>query len=302
MVIAESTATDGDRPTQPEKQEPAVVITGRGTDVAFNLNENASLQDVIKELDAHLSAQSTLYSQGGISVNTGNRRLTEQEEEEIRRIFRENSGLRISRFVFSGSPVEQEEEKTVDTGQLLSHGHIAEVPKLKFEESPVKRSRKNSTPLVEFSSADLARALNGLSSHGQRTRYRAMVVRGTIRSGETVSHNGDILVLGDVNPGSEIIADGDIIVMGALKGLPHAGASGDSKAAVIALNISAPRLRIGNSEANAPAVNGDGGPAARKKPPADMQPRIAYVRRGIVHVAPFAGRSARYTKGVPYEG
>ena len=129
-----------------------------------------------------------------------------------------------------------------------------------------------------------------------------MVVRSTVRSGESVSHNGDLIVLGDVNPGSEVIADGDIIVMGALKGLPHAGAAGDSKAAIIALEISSPRIRIGNCEADAPANHDIPGARKRKSGSADSQPRIAYVRRGIVYVSPFAGRFARYTKGVPYEG
>ena len=97
------------------------------------------------------------------------------------------------------------------------------------EEPPARRTRQNATPLSDFSSADLARALSGLSSQGQRTRDRALVVRGTIRSGETVEHHGDLVVLGDVNPGSEVLADGDIVVMGSLKGLPHAGAAGDNK-------------------------------------------------------------------------
>lgn len=306
VVIAKSPSTDGERPAEPDKQQPAVLITGRGTDIAFNLNENAPLEEVVKELDVQLEGQSTLFSQGGISVNTGNRRLNDDEEDEIRRIFRDKSGLRISRFVSSSEQSAEADPKAEDAveqpGFLFSNGQVAEVPKLAVEEPPVRRTRNNSTPLAEFSSADLARALSGLSPLGQRTHYRAMVVRGTIRSGETVSHNGDILVLGDVNPGSEIIADGDIIVMGALKGLPHAGAAGDSKAAVIALSISASRLRIGNCEANAPADDSDGSTARWKKHPVDPQPKIAYVRRGTVYVSPFAGRFARYTKGVPYEG
>ena len=306
MVIAKSPSTDGELPAEPEKQHPAVLITGRGTDIAFILNENAPLEEVVKELDTQLAGQSKLFSQGGISVNTGNRRLTDNEEEEIRRIFREKSGLSISRFVSYGEEKAEEPERVKDAADrpslLLSNGPLANVPKLKIEDPPVRRTRQDSSSLDEYSSADLARALSGLSSQSQRTRHRAMVVRGTIRSGESVFHNGDIVVLGDVNPGSEVLADGDIIVMGSLKGLPHAGAGGDSKAAVIALDISAPRLRIGNCEANAPADNDEGGPAKWKKAPADTQPKIAYVRRGTVYVSPFAGRFARYTKGVPYEG
>ena len=239
-----------------------------------------------------------MFSEGGVTVNTGKRTLREDQEEEIRRIFREKSGLKISRFVSSdGQAAEsQPQDSRPPTPKPV------EEPRARVEERPVRRPRRQSTPLAEFSSADLARALSGLSSQGQRNRDHALIVRGTVRSGETVSHPGDLVVLGDVNPGSEVIADGDIIVMGALKGLPHAGASGDSKAAVIALEIAAPRVRIGNCEANSSPADEPSGGRKRKANPADPQPKIAYVRRGIVYVSPFAGRFARYTKGVPYEG
>ena len=274
------------------KRQGAVLIIGRGTDVAFHLDEDSPLDQVTLELDAELAGHSGLFSEGGITVNTGKRTLNEEQEDEIRRIFREKSGLKIARFVSSNqASADRHPEDTLPVRE----------PKPRAVEPPVRRARRTSTPLAEFSSADLARALSGLSSQSQRNRQHAMVVRGTIRSGESVSHSGDLVVLGDVNPGSEVVADGDIIVMGALKGLPHAGAAGDSKAAIIALEIASPRVRIGNCNADAPA-SGDTGSRKRKKETSDNQPKIAYVRRGTVYVSPFAGRFARYMKGVPYEG
>lgn len=295
VVIAESSPAEAESPPKADKQQPAVLIKGRGTEVAFNLDENAPLEDVARELDSQLAGQTTLFSKGGISVNTGNRHLAADEEEEIRRIFREKSGLKIARFISAtGASAERVHD---DVGPLVSQDARPSV----VEEPPVHRTRKNPTPLSEFSSADLARALSGMSPQGQRTRDRALVVRGTIRSGETVQHLGDLVVLGDVNPGSEVLADGDIVVMGSLKGLPHAGASGDNKAAVIALEIACPRVRIGGAEANAP-VSGSVAAKRRKQASTAAQPAIAYIRQGKIHVSPFAGRFARYTKGVPYEG
>ena len=298
MVIAESLAVEAESPQQAAKQQPAVLIKGRGTEVAFNLDENASLEDVARELDSQLEGQTTLFSKGGICINTGNRTLSDEEEEEIRRIFREKSGLKIARFISAaGSSVEEQLDED-DVQQVEASGKKATV-----EEPPVRRSRKSTAPLSEFSSADLARALSGLSSQSQRTRDRALVVRGTVRSGETVEHYGDLIVLGDVNPGSVVLADGDIVVMGSLKGLPHAGASGDNKAAVIALEIAAPRIRIGGAEANANAPASDTSGAKKRKQDSTVpQPKIAYIRQGKIHVSPFVGRFARYTKGVPYEG
>ena len=295
MAVSNPPETPTDGPPQAGKRRGAVLITGRGIDVAFHLDEDIPLDQVALELDAELAGHSALFSKGGITVDTGRRRLSEDQEEEIRRIFREKSGLKVSRFISSDARV-------ADTQTADSDPDGVAVPA--SGQPPARRAGKAPTPLAEFSSADLARALSGLSSRGQRSRDHALVVRATVRSGETVEHDGDLVVLGDVNPGSEILADGDIVVMGSLKGLPHAGASGDNKAAVIALEIAAPRLRIGGAEANAPPPDGVA-PRKRKQESQESigaQPQIAYIRRGTIHISPFVGRFARYTKGVPYEG
>lgn len=71
-----------------------------------------------------------------------------------------------------------------------------------------------------------------------------LMIRKTLRAGQKVIYQGNVVIQGDVNPGSEIIADGDIIVLGALRGIAHAGASGREDAAVIALVYEPMQLRI----------------------------------------------------------
>jgi septum site-determining protein MinC len=68
--------------------------------------------------------------------------------------------------------------------------------------------------------------------------------RGTIRSGQIVRHLGNVVIVGDVNPGAEIIASGDIVIFGILRGQAHAGAQGDDKATVTALELNPTQLRI----------------------------------------------------------
>jgi len=65
-----------------------------------------------------------------------------------------------------------------------------------------------------------------------------------LRSGQTISYEGNILILGDAHPGSEIIADGDITVWGILGGIAHSGAKGNVSAKVRALKLNAIQLRI----------------------------------------------------------
>lgn len=66
----------------------------------------------------------------------------------------------------------------------------------------------------------------------------------TLRSGQTITHDGNILIIGDAHPGSEIVADGDITVWGILGGIAHAGKNGNVTAKVRALKLNAIQLRI----------------------------------------------------------
>lgn len=66
----------------------------------------------------------------------------------------------------------------------------------------------------------------------------------TLRSGQTVTYEGNVLIIGDAHPGSEIVADGDVTVWGILGGIAHAGSKGNISAKVRALKLNAIQLRI----------------------------------------------------------
>ncbi len=68
----------------------------------------------------------------------------------------------------------------------------------------------------------------------------------TLRSGQTVSYEGNIFLIGDAHPGSEIIATGDVTIWGILGGIVHAGSKGNTDAKVRALKLNPIQLRIAN--------------------------------------------------------
>jgi septum site-determining protein MinC len=123
----------------------------------------------------------------------------------------------------------------------------------------------------------------------------ALLIKTTCRSGEVIRYPGDVIVLADVNPGAQIIADGDIMVFGNLRGLAHAGASGDVQATIIALNLDTHRLQIGPYTGMAPKAN-------KRSKSTRTSPQIVYVRRRSIFVAPYAGRFAGYSGGILYDG
>ena len=66
----------------------------------------------------------------------------------------------------------------------------------------------------------------------------------TVRAGEIIKSNGDILVIGDVNPTAQLVAYGDVYVIGNLRGIAHAGCGGDKKAVIYAMNMNPVILKI----------------------------------------------------------
>lgn len=81
---------------------------------------------------------------------------------------------------------------------------------------------------------------------------QVLYVKQTLRSGQTVSHKGDLVIVGDVNPGAEIMAEGDITVWGSLRGIAHAGIGGNTEAEIRALNLQPIQIRIAHAIARAP--------------------------------------------------
>ncbi|HEU4965150.1 MAG TPA: septum site-determining protein MinC [Bacilli bacterium] len=70
------------------------------------------------------------------------------------------------------------------------------------------------------------------------------IYHGTVRSGQILEHDGDLVIIGDVNPGGQVHASGDIYVMGTLRGLAHAGTRGNERAIIAAVFFQPTQLRI----------------------------------------------------------
>lgn len=84
------------------------------------------------------------------------------------------------------------------------------------------------------------------------SKLPTLYLQQTLRSGQTMSYDGNIVLIGDANPGSEIIAKGDITVWGILGGIAHAGARGNDWAKIRALKMNAIQLRISGFYARRP--------------------------------------------------
>lgn len=77
-------------------------------------------------------------------------------------------------------------------------------------------------------------------------------IKGTLRSGQVVQYDGNIVIIGDVNPGALIEAGGNIVVLGTLRGVAHAGKGGNSNSIVASYNFNPTQLRIADKIARSP--------------------------------------------------
>ena len=76
--------------------------------------------------------------------------------------------------------------------------------------------------------------------------------QGTLRSGEFLESEGDLMVLGDVNPGAMVCANANIMIWGRLLGTAHAGKSGNIQSKISALQLRPLQLRIADKIARGP--------------------------------------------------
>jgi septum site-determining protein MinC len=96
----------------------------------------------------------------------------------------------------------------------------------------------------------------------------------TVRSGVEIRHPGTIVILGDLNPGGSVVAQGDIFIWGRLRGVAHAGSTGNRNCRIMALQMEPTQLRIADAVARAPAT-----------PPTQFYPEVAYVAPEGIRIA-----------------
>ena len=101
-------------------------------------------------------------------------------------------------------------------------------------------------------------------------------IRKTIRGGQCISYQGNIVIIGDINSGSEVYAAGNVIVLGRIKGKVSAGTNGNTKAVIAAFLLQPEILKIANIIAMSPDDV--------EKP---SYPELAKIKDGSIIVEPY---------------
>ncbi len=197
--------------------DAAITIKGTRDGLLITL-EAGELPDLLNEIRTLVEGRNTFFRGGKVAIQAGDRRLSLAEVTRLKQTL-ERNGMSVWAVMGTDSETRAAAEK------LGLESAISEKTEAEFTLEMAQE------PLI---------AGTGVLMHK------------TLRSGQSVQHAGHVVIIGDVNPGSEVVAGGDVIVWGRLRGIVHAGAGGDERRCVCALDLSPTQLRIGNHIARPP--------------------------------------------------
>lgn len=193
-------------------------VTIKGTSDGLVIGLGAGpLQVVLAEMESRLESKASFFVGGRVALKVGDRSLSVEQLEMI--------GARLEALGMTLWALEAEHPTAITAAKELGIEVHAHQPVDLGPSGPASVSREEMTGIV---------------------------VRRTLRSGQAIRHAGHITLLGDVNPGAEVVAGGDVIVWGKLRGTVHAGAMGDDRAVVCALELAPSQIRIGAHIARSP--------------------------------------------------
>ncbi len=235
-------------------QPPAIStinIKGRAGGILVEIGKG-HWPDLLVALAERLAGAGNFFRNGAVALDLAERSLSEPELRQVHEMFTEQTLELV--LVRTASP---------ETFQVaLDMGLAAQL------ETPEGQTTTAAQPAV----ANLA------DEHH-------FVYAGHLRAGQVLQRREHILVIGDVNPGATVISDGDILVWGNLRGMAQAGASGDAKAVVAALNLIPVQLRISDFIAIAPEPKFKRGWGYQRSPV--KQPEVAYLNQDRIVVEPW---------------
>ena len=99
--------------------------------------------------------------------------------------------------------------------------------------------------------------------------------KGTLRSGDRISSNGNLCIIGDVNPGAVVSAKKNIYVWGKLLGVAFAGKNGNKNSFIASLYLNPLQIRISDVIAIGP-----------KDKPKNCYPEIAVIDKKTIIIKP----------------
>lgn len=208
--------------------------------VTLILDNDTDFEDLLKAIELKFNDASRFFKDAKTAICFEGRKLSEDEEQRIIETIENNSSLEIICIIDTDKDREEFFKRVVEDT-------------IREKE---EKEQQEEQPQEEI-----------LDNKGQ-------FYRGTLRSGQILESDGDVIVLGDVNPGAKVVAARNVVILGCLKGTVYAGMNGIDSAFVVAMSMSPMQIRIGDCIAR----------SADSIQKLDNEPKIAFLEDGNIYI------------------
>ena len=215
----------------------SVIFKGTVNGLTIILKEEESFENILASIEEKVASAGKFFRGATLDVKYRGKKLSGEEESRIFILMSSKSGATIKSF----------QEDTSEPVQVQSAPSSQSKYKLKMRNFFFKGIDEGPTKFY----------------------------RGTVRSGQLLNFDGNLVVIGDVNPGGEVVATGNVVIMGSLRGIVHAGADGNKEAIVAAFNLQPTQLRIADVITR---------PPDEKEIKNQFVPELAFVRDDMVYI------------------
>ncbi len=233
---------------RPQAAQILALTNGIGAKPNQVFAKNAETINALKDLDIEVTkgnpptVSSTTIKQEEATVVSNNKDIANSDP------VKETSSVDQPASEVKQKESEDKKVKTKIEQVIVFDGE--EQPKAGDEQSAQVKEADAATELeTSQDSILMAAATANTTKTNKRT---ALYLKQTLRAGQAVSHNGDLIIVGDVNAGAEVVAEGDITIWGSLRGIAHAGIDGNTKAEIRALRLQPIQIRIASYIARSP--------------------------------------------------
>jgi len=162
-----------------------------------------------------------------------------------------------ARFTFYHGPQKLPAEKTEELLRLAAQYGLVYTEKISFSTVPQRTGRKQLTG-PETAISPPPKTYEPSVSEPERETLppgaeAALLIRNSLRSGQSVTTEKHLVITGDVHPGALVTAVGNIIVLGSLLGAAAAGIGGKKSAVIIARKLAPVAVSIAGVAGAPPA-------------------------------------------------
>ena len=239
--------------------DSGIIFKATNNGLILIMNEDLEFDTIYNQIDKKLTAAGKFFKGASLAVKYRGRRLSIEEINIICSLMTEKTQAVVNSF---------EEDNNIE----ISFSEREESYQRDQNSSDHSIIKEDCDPNSDCDSNSRRNYFGGVEE-GITKFYR-----GTVRSGQLISFDGNIVIMGDVNPGAEVQASGNIVVMGWLRGTVHAGIYGNNKAIIASINLQPVQLRIANIITRPPDEQNLKGPAA---------PEVAFIKDDIIYIERF---------------